>query len=57
MKVLFCRCSQCKAARKGSYAQTHIKNAQRAARAEVKRALRCGEYNKLPIAIYAGYLG
>lgn len=57
MNVLFCRCRQCKHQRGKPGAKYQITSAKRKARRQCKTLLRSGNYDSLPVRVYAGYLG
>lgn len=56
MNVLFCRCRQCKHQKGKSGAKHQITSAKRKARRKCKTLLRLGNYDSLPVRVYAGYL-
>lgn len=57
MKLLLCRCSQCKACRKHSRAQFDIVYHKRSARRKVRCLLHLGKYDALPIKVALPYFG
>lgn len=56
MKTVFCRCRQCRGARKQRRNQAQIKRAQRHVRNAVRVNLARGDYEHLPTVAAAGYL-
>ena len=53
MKLLLCRCRQCRRGRREYHSITRGK--VKAARATVRRLLWQGEYDRLPVAVVGGY--
>jgi hypothetical protein len=51
MKLRFCRCRHCKHGRHSKYWKFYAKHKISAGRSEVKRKLKQGDYDNLPVAI------
>lgn len=55
MKLLMCGCKQCKAGRKSSGGRYFVLHKRKAARRDVRKFLRLGNYDRLPVAVAVGY--
>ncbi len=53
MKLRMCSCRQCRLGRRSCHSITRSK--VKAARGKVRRLLHEGEYERLPVAVTAGY--
>jgi hypothetical protein len=56
MNVMMCHCHQCKAQRDSFRGQHRIVRMKRSARRTVKRMLKMGEVDLLPVRVWVGYL-
>lgn len=55
MKLRMCSCRMCKMGRNSAFANALIKCKKKAHRMEVRKLLRRGDYDNIPVAVAVGY--